>query len=202
MGFVGTDYFTYRATDGTVQSNLAIVELVIYESLSLSEAAIPSKDVLDVNLLQRMISAAGRRWQAAGVDRAIIYDALSTIRFDVVDLPGAHLGGSTPDGRILIDVNAAGHGWFVDATPNSDREFARRVSRSERQATRGSEAYGHVDLLTVISHEIAHVLGLKHSDEATNIMADTLGLGTRRNPTAFDAAIVEWLYSAQRERRK
>ena len=39
-----------------------------------------------------------------------------------------------------------------------------------------------MDLLTVLEHEIGHVLGFDH--EATGVMEDTLATGTRRTPSA------------------
>ncbi len=39
-----------------------------------------------------------------------------------------------------------------------------------------------MDLLTVVSHEIGHLLGAVHSDNASDLMAATLPLGTRRLP--------------------
>ena len=32
--------------------------------------------------------------------------------------------GAEADGKILIDDDAAGYGWFVDPTPHQDEEFA------------------------------------------------------------------------------
>jgi predicted Zn-dependent protease len=46
-------------------------------------------------------------------------------------------------------------------------------------ATADSEAAGRMDLLTVVLHELGHVLGLGHGDEGT-LMDDTLSVGTRR----------------------
>jgi hypothetical protein len=39
-----------------------------------------------------------------------------------------------------------------------------------------------VDLLTVVSHEIGHVLGYGHSDHARDLMYETLATGTRHVP--------------------
>jgi hypothetical protein len=66
-----------------------------------------------------------------------------------------------------------------------------------------SPALGLADLLTAVMHEIGHLLGLDHSDVPTNVMALELSLGTRRVPTALDAAAADYLYYQwQAERRE
>jgi hypothetical protein len=62
----------------------------------------------------------------------------------------------------------------------------------------GSRASNGIDLLTVLAHELGHVLGLDDLDAdvyADDIMADTLPLGTRRLPwtEAVDRVFVEGL---------
>jgi hypothetical protein len=94
----------------------------------------------------------------------------------VADLPGYTLGqavGST----ITLDVDAAGHGWFIDPTPASNEEFT-TVGRDGLVATTDSPAAGRADLLTAIMHEMGHLLGHSHEDQG--IMDDILPLGTRR----------------------
>src|SRR5205823_3921055 len=47
---------------------------------------------------------------------------------------------------------------------------------------------GHIDLLTVLMHELGHVIGLDDlptADTAHDLMTETLNTGTRRGPTAF-----------------
>jgi hypothetical protein len=94
--------------------------------------------------------------------------ALRQVDVRIADLPGATLGralGST----ITLDINAAGHGWFVDATPRDDSEF------SPHSAFRNLHS---MDLLTAVMHEIGHVLGYDHTE--SGVMQDTLPVGVRR----------------------
>src|SRR5262249_61032460 len=92
------------------------------------------------------------------------------------------LGGNV----IRLDDNANGYGWFVDTTPADDSEFATAVTATELRATDGP-AVGHMDLLTVVMHEMAHILG--RDDLATDqvghdLLTETLDTGVRRLPAS------------------
>ena len=56
-----------------------------------------------------------------------------------------------------------------------------------------SEAANRVDLLTVVLHELGHVLGFGDdpSDELPTLMQAQLGLGTRRLPPEFLDAVFQ-----------
>ena len=95
---------------------------------------------------------------------------------EVADLPG-NLLGATMDGKILIDRDAAGFGWFVDPTPGDDEEFT-LDGLGSLVARQNTAADGRADLLTTVMHELGHVLGYNHADEG--LMDDLLPLGTRR----------------------
>jgi hypothetical protein len=99
-------------------------------------------------------------------------------------LPGADpvLAG---DNTIGIDRAAAGYGWFVDPTPRDDAEFSTPGDQGEQ---------GHMDLLTVLMHEMGHELGLGH--DANGVMQEALAAGTRRLPTPAEAAAANDLYFA------
>jgi hypothetical protein len=102
---------------------------------------------------------------------------LERIDVHIADLPGATLGralGTT----ITLDSTAASHGWFVDSTPRDNVEFVNRSDASSLAASAGSQAYERVDLLSVIMHELGHVLGRHH--EPNGIMEEVLPLSTRR----------------------
>jgi hypothetical protein len=119
-------------------------------------------------------SEAIREWnEVNGGARA---ELLNSIQFHLVDdLPGNALAWSVGDGNILIDMNAAGYGWFVDNTPLESSEY--RFSNGVWLAGADSAAYGRMDLLTTFMHEIGHVLGYEHGADA--LMSATLAAGTR-----------------------
>ncbi|MBY0459119.1 MAG: hypothetical protein K2V38_17425, partial [Gemmataceae bacterium] len=94
---------------------------------------------------------------------------------------------SGPDGKpfIEIDDDAAGFGWFLDPTPRDDSEFAATEHPGEFVRAMFSPAAGRMDLLTVLSHELGHVLGRDdlHADEhAGDLMFESLPTGVRRVP--------------------
>ncbi|HEX5093134.1 MAG TPA: matrixin family metalloprotease, partial [Burkholderiales bacterium] len=73
-----------------------------------------------------------------------------------------------------------GHGWFVDLTPARNEEFRMHADGGILTATPRSEAFGHMDLLTAVMHEIGHVLGFTHDDAAQYaVMNEALEAGTR-----------------------
>ena len=99
------------------------------------------------------------------------------------DLPGRFIGAAFP-GVIVLDADAAGHGWFVDPTPQESSEFANRSGQC-RLADTDSPAQGRIDLLTVMAHELGHVLGLDDSNagpDSSDVMAGLLQPGVRRLP--------------------
>jgi hypothetical protein len=122
--------------------------------------------------------------QVAGPEVA---NDLAGLDIQVVDLPGSMLGRALP-GAIQIDVDAAGFGWFVDATPSDNSEFVYDIASDQFVSALGGSASERVDLLTVVLHELGHLLGSEHTD-SNSWMDSSLPLGTRRLPNQPESSL-------------
>ena len=122
-------------------------------------------DPLTMSLVQPLLTEAITRWQAIGVD----VSKLGSLDIRITDLPDATLGLASGN-TIWLDDNAAGWGWFVDATPKSDSEFTDAVDQGEQN---------RMDLLSALVHEVGHLLGVEHSKHDDNVMFETLAAGER-----------------------
>ena len=108
------------------------------------------------------------------MDQAIAYwtqalklDEAGIARFQAADFVVADLAGATlaetRGSTVLLDSAAAGYGWFVDMTPGDDGEFTIPVPKAVSPGAGTAEKPEGMDLLTVVMHELGHVLGFKHS---------------------------------------
>ena len=126
--------------------------------------------------LAPIVEYAIQYWLEAGLIDAGRAAALGTLNVEITDLAGLTLAIAN-DGAMLIDANAAGYGWFVDATPSDNSEFALRLDDGSLTAASDGPAAGLIDLLSVVIHEIGHVIGLTHGDAV--LTDSTLDAGER-----------------------
>ena len=104
--------------------------------------------------LEHAIAQAIQYWENEGISDAELA-FLEAADFTITDLAGAMLAGS--DGKnVTIDADAAGHGWSLGL---------------------GGVAPNKVDLLSAVTHEFGHLLGLDHDD-----MEAALAVGERDLP--------------------
>jgi hypothetical protein len=148
----------------------------------LQQSAVPAKSgkqagSITQSELDAIVDAAISIWNDVGLTVSQ-YQQMKEVTFRIVDLPGSNLGSAWKAG-VAIDTNAAGHGWFVDQTPRVHEEFTR-----SGMIAKGGPAQSRIDLLSVVLHELGHIVGLDDDDGADeHLMSSTLPLGLRRLPT-------------------
>jgi hypothetical protein len=181
----GTEILSFFALDANFMGGLFLAGSSmpsIASSLRLAEGYLPDSDLRPLELadVQVLFAAAFVRLESAGVSQTNI-EGLKNLSIQIEDLSGDQLGQAI-EGAIVIDSNAAGHGWYIDPTPFADEEFS-----EEGRSAIDSEIIGRVDLLTALFHELGHHLGRVdldaeiHPDE---IMTARLSPGQRRLPFA------------------
>jgi hypothetical protein len=132
---------------------------------------------LTLDEIRPIVAEAIALWAAAGIDPRQL-SILSHATFQIDNLTGSDLGWER-QGVITLDRTADGYGWFIDPTPGDSSDFARGAVNSP--------ASGHVDLLSVVAHELGHLLGYGEDDSAS-VTGEYLALGVRHVPIAIRAA--------------
>lgn len=139
-------------------------------------------DQLTDQQLQSTVMEALSLLEQAGIRPALLA-RLESVTYEVGWLSQPLLGYTFARAHtVVIDPNAAGYGWFVDPTPLSNAEFA-RTATGAIAAMPGEPASGHMDLETVVLHEMGHVAGFGDVDSQTHpnyLMDLTLPPGVRR----------------------
>ena len=128
--------------------------------------------------LTPIVDAAIDIWAGTGLTTSQL-EQLQASTVTIADLSGARLGAALGS-SIVIDVNAAGYGWFVDPTPDQNEEFT-DLGGHGLLGVAESAAAGRMDLLTVILHELGHMRGLDHDVARSSWMNGLLDVGTRRS---------------------
>jgi len=165
-------FYIYRTSDNPFDSTYLESEQLLVDRAIEDDADTPR--LTDAQLASTFDYAI-EIWRESLSDAALI-ERLDAVTAVIDDLTGRTLGETTAT-NIVIDATAAGHGWFVDATPADSSEFD-QTDAAYFVAAVGSEAVGHIDLLTVVLHEIGHVLGFDH-DSGLALMTAQLGEGER-----------------------
>ena len=101
------------------------------------------------------------------------------------ELPEGRAAQTDGEHTVSLSPDAAGQGWFVDTTPMLHEEYV--MSGHYGTANSGNAVKG-LDALTVLIHELGHILGLNDNRMVHNIMNERLPQGVRRLPTVHDAA--------------
>lgn len=141
-----------------------------------------SLPTLTVAQLAPIAEEARARWVSTGLtteQQAL----LSSVNWQIADLEGATIG-LTDGTSVLIDRTAAGYGWFVDPTLQDHAEFHFVRGLAAWIADAHSLAFGRMDLLTTVLHELGHVLGFEDQSaqkHSANVMTETLPPGVRRS---------------------
>ncbi|MHC4431816.1 MAG: calcium-binding protein, partial [Planctomycetota bacterium] len=144
------------------------------------EVAVGAESILTYEALAPIIETAIDRWSESQFVDENMLALLDQVSFEVADLSGLTLARATGT-TVLIDIDAAGYGWFIDTTPYEDSEFDEYLGTL--QAAPSSPASGAMDLLTVVMHELGHILGFEDIGSEQNShdpMNATLDAGVRR----------------------
>jgi hypothetical protein len=132
--------------------------------------------------LAPVVQQAVADWEATGLTAAQTA-LLGSVQFQIRTLGGDLLGLTDLGATVVaLDATAAGYGWYIAGAP---APFATTVALGQWQAAPGSAAFGHMDLLTVVDHELGHVLGLSDLDPQAaphDLLTTTLAPGVRRLP--------------------
>jgi len=128
--------------------------------------------------LQPLVAEAAARWTATGLTPAQTA-TLANVRYAVADLGGAYLGLANPaTNTIRIDDDAAMFGWSLVSGHSSVVIGHWSLDDAQMTNDKGPMPHDGVSLLTVMMHELGHLLGYEHSD--AGLMAPVLSASPAR----------------------
>jgi len=146
-------------------------------ALTSSESQGTGGSSVTVSQVQATLNRAIELMVASGFDLSLF----AGVQVQIVDFGNEATLGMAGANLILIDNDAFGHGWFIDPTLADNNEFV--FSGDEGVADLSSIAYGKVDLLTVLMHELGRLAGENVVGDPNDLMTETLGTGIRRLPS-------------------
>ncbi len=178
-------------------------EKMVFPQNVLQEGPGLSVDDLDLAHVYLQLNQARQYW----LDQGASPTRLDQATFAVADLPQGW-AARTEGKQITVDISGAGWGWFVDTSPQDNAEFVPldataapgSAAQGDLRAAPGSLAEEKLDLLTVLIHELGHVLGLPmpqsadgsaNSSTGAHAMSQYLNPGERRLPDAIDIAALQ-----------
>ncbi len=169
-------------TEGYFQKKLFLPQVVADgPGPAVVGATLTVGDAVDSAIVTQAIAA----WQAVLPAQTHLLNGLSSLNFEIVDFASDAQFAADPNkyvqlGRTGLDVNnqivvyidndAAGYGWHTNSGT--------------------APASNTMDLLTVVAHELGHVLGLTDVNTAGSVMNMTLTASSRHTPAASDATAV------------
>jgi hypothetical protein len=150
--------------------------------LLLSSASNDGGGSVSTGQLAATVQAALARLSAAGVSPSVL-GQLASADYELGTLPTGLLGSTdVPGNQVMLSLDAAGQGWFVDQTPLQDEEYLAGDANTPLTALAGSPAAGKIDLLTAVLHEMGHLVGrpdVSVLDHPADLMAGALAPGQR-----------------------
>jgi hypothetical protein len=181
IGTLGSGRFLYRL-QGT-PGDFGLPAAAPLRPLGIPSHASEGVVLLTPEQLAPIVDEAIARWAATGIPAEQI-ELLEGVALTVSDLDAVNYLGLAAKERVWLDDDAGGVGWYLDPVPGDDVEFA-GLTGAQRQARPGTLAENRMDLLTVVLHELGHVLGFDDLDATIaphTLMTEALGAGTRRLP--------------------
>ena len=167
-------YSTYYINIGnaTPLVNDSLVLEALYADQNSSVVGFTAGTPLSPSELNSVVDQAISIWSSAGLSNNQL-SRLRQVDYSVRNLPD-HLLGEAWSNGIAIDGNGEGRGWIINSQTNGTL------------STQGGSS-GGFDLLTVVLHEMGHILGL--SDQNTDpgdLMYYELSAGIQKLPTSAD----------------